>query len=122
MKTVGTIIKCRLVNRNDINKTGVTLVFDTELGEIIRTFNIPSYTSTKCDLFKLLKDKLEVNPPVAILNKPLMFCLALESKLRGIKCEITIIPSGNDKYPYNIVKIEPILTVSCSYITQKALD
>ena len=122
MKTIGTIIKCRFVNRNDISKLGVTLVFATEEGEITRTFNIPSYNSTKCDLFKLLNDKLGVNPPLAILNKPLMFCLALEAKLKGVECEITINHSGNEKYPYNITNIEPILRVNSSYLTQKALD
>ena len=119
MKAV--IIKARFVNRKDIGKMGIAIIFNTELGEISKTLNIPSFSSSNCDLFKLLNNKLGVKPPFSILSKPMMFCLAVESKLKGMECDITVAPSGNEKYPYNITNIEPILTIKSSYNTQKAL-
>jgi hypothetical protein len=121
MKTVGTLIKCRFVNRKEIEKLGVAFVFQTELGEITKTFNIPSFNSSKCDLFKLLTTKFGVNPPVGLIGKPIMFCMALESKLKGRDCDLTIIESGSEKYPYNIIDVEPILTIKSSSFTNQAL-
>lgn len=116
------IVKARFVNRKDIEKVGVAIIFKTDFGEISKTFNIPTFNSPGCDLFKLLNNKLGIKPPLGILGKPMMFCLAIETKLIGMECDITVTPSGNEKYPYNIINIEPILTLNSSYITQKALD
>jgi hypothetical protein len=122
MKTAGIVIKCRFVNRKEIEKLGVAFVFQTELGEISKTFNIPSFNSPKCDLIKLLTSRFMVNPPMGLIGKPIMFCMALESKLKGTECDLTINESGNEKYPYNIINIEPILTINSSSFTNQVLE
>lgn len=117
MKVFGTITKCRLVNRSEIQKTGLTIVWETGLGEITRTYNIPLINSSKNDLLRLLNSKFQVKAPIGLIDKPLMFCVAIESKLKGIRCELTLTHTGNERYPYNIIEIIPILTMNVSSIT-----
>jgi hypothetical protein len=117
MKTLGTITKCRLVKRSEIQKIGITIVWETNLGEVTRTYNIPKTNTNQCDLFRLLSGKFQVKPPTGLIDKPMMLSLAIESKLRGTRCELTLMQSGNERYPYNIIEITPILTMNVSSIT-----
>jgi hypothetical protein len=116
MKTFGTIIRIRASVRRAYGNYGITIVFITEYGELIRTYNIPKCESKKSKLYGFLK-MFTQNPPFGLADKPTLFCSAIEKLLRNIECELVIIESGNCKYRYDILEINPILTVINKYST-----
>ena len=118
MKVIGKVIKVRSINRKEYHQMGVTLVFETELGEITRTYNIPWRESLNCKLIKLLRLSFKIDVPTNLFDKPVLFCLALEKKLKGISCELDLTETGKPNFPFNIEKVTPILTEDNSYYSQ----
>jgi hypothetical protein len=118
MEIHGIITKARMVKREQFDNCGITIVFKTELGELSRTYNIPRHNNNKCFLLKILQ-ALGIKAPLNLIDKPMLFCLALEKTLKNIECQLSISTTGKSSYPYNIDSIRPILTIETKYPTQK---
>lgn len=116
MKVTGKIIRIRSSKRESYNKNGITLVFETELGLLVRTFSISPHLCQRNLLFNTLKT-FPAKIPFTLLDKPVLFCLAAEKLLKDIEFNLVIAPSASEKYPYNILEMHPILTVNNKYST-----
>lgn len=112
----GKIIRVRALKRKNYGRQGIALIFDTELGELIRTYNSPNHESEKSKLILVLK-KFMVKIPSNLFDKPNLFSAAIEKGLKDIECNLLISKSGNINYPYDILEIHPILTVNSQYLT-----
>jgi hypothetical protein len=111
VKILGRIIRLRSVERKVFCKNGVTIVFDTPLGEITRTYNIPSAYNKRNELVKFLNSVNCKVIPISLIDKPNLFCLALEKHLLGIECNLVLAETGKPNYPYDVIEANPILTV-----------
>lgn len=118
MKVNGKIIRVRASVRKVYGNYGITIVFNTKYGELIRTYNITRNNNGKSKLPAFLS-LFSIDAPYGIADKPTLFCLAIEKLLKNTECELVIVESGNPKHPYNIEEINPILTVNTKYPTSQ---
>lgn len=116
MKLNGIITKVRAVKRKAYGTSGITFVWETERGELTRTYNISRVSNGKSKLDDFLR-MFPVKPPQHLSDVPLLYSTTLERLLKNIECELVIIESGNPKFPYNIESITPILTAINKYST-----
>lgn len=108
MKCIGKLLRIKPIAKRDIsNKCGVCFVFEIQnIGEITRTFNLPTGTiSNSTILIKLLKNTKCWPVGGAILSSPYLASVYIEEKLRNQSFELMLEPTGNRNYPWNVVSI-----------------
>ncbi len=95
-------------------KKAIVIIFKVEgAGEIVRTYNLPKTLESKSTKLRsdLVAMGLKMDSTVN-MTSPLLASAFLKSQLVGKETLVTIAPSGNPRFPYNIDRVFPILTVN----------
>jgi|GEM_PF-4726820 hypothetical protein len=112
------LVRVRATQRDQYDRTGITIIFSSDFGDITRTFNLPSSYKPKSAIFTFLKASMKEKLPLGLLDKPQLFSLTIEERLKNMPFELRVEDSGNSRHPYNVLEIKPILTSKSSYNTQ----
>lgn len=94
------------------NYPKVRLIFLWEFDDIKRTgrtVNVPMSKSYHRSVLCKFMKKLGLNAPIELLEgAPVFLASTLTKMISGTRCNVTLEPTGNKDYPYNIVEFEVV--------------
>lgn len=109
LKTTGKLVNVSTVDRTSYRRPGISLLFRTkDFGAITRTYNLPYEGIKKNTVLSKLITSLKLTTSSLLENAPLFLASEIRGQRIDHEFELTLQPTGKDRYPYNIVEINPL--------------
>lgn len=97
----------KFIKRKNYGRLGIAINFHVEnIGEVGRTFNIPKTLKGGSSGLSQLKNELDLVIPESYLDSHFLLTNTISEQLEGKTFSVKVLPTGNKKFPFNIVEIK----------------